>query len=82
VSFFATGDNTLYSHLELLMPGSLQRHIRNALPRVTHFIRDERGAETLEWALICGLIIVATIVVIGNIGVKVLARWTSVNSSM
>jgi len=43
---------------------------------------DERGGEVLEYALVCGLIVVAAIGVIGKIGTKVLARWGSLNSSM
>jgi pilus assembly protein Flp/PilA len=45
-------------------------------------IRDERGGEVIEYALIAGLIIVAAIAVIGTVGTKVLARWTSVDSSL
>jgi Flp pilus assembly pilin Flp len=44
--------------------------------------RDERGGEVIEYALILGLIVVTAIVVIGTVGTKVLARWTSVNTSM
>ena len=43
---------------------------------------DERGGEVLEYALIAGLIVVSAIAVIGKVGVKVLARWGSLNSSM
>jgi pilus assembly protein Flp/PilA len=46
------------------------------------FLSDEQGGEVLEYALIAGLIVVAAIAVIGAIGTKVLAKWTSVNSSM
>ena len=45
-------------------------------------VRDENGGEVLEYALIAGLIVVAAIAVIGAVGTKVLARWTSLNSSM
>jgi pilus assembly protein Flp/PilA len=45
-------------------------------------IKDEQGGEVLEYALIAGLIVVAAIAVIGAVGTKVLARWTSLNSSM
>lgn len=45
-------------------------------------VRDERGGEVLEYALIAGLIVVACIAVIGTVGTKVLARWNSLNSSM
>jgi Flp pilus assembly pilin Flp len=46
------------------------------------FCADETGGEVLEYALIAGLIVVAAIAVIGHVGVKVLARWGSLNSSM
>jgi Flp pilus assembly pilin Flp len=45
-------------------------------------LRDERGGEVLEYALIAGLIVIAAIAVIGSVGTKVLARWQSVNASM
>jgi Flp pilus assembly pilin Flp len=49
---------------------------------LSRLIRDESGGETLEYALILGLIVVTAIAVIGTVGVKVLARWTHVNSSI
>jgi Flp pilus assembly pilin Flp len=45
-------------------------------------ITDERGGEVLEYALILGLISIAAISVIAAFGTKVLARWSSVNSSL
>jgi len=45
-------------------------------------VRDEAGGEVLEYALIAGLIVVAAIAVIGSVGTKVLARWTSLNNGM
>jgi Flp pilus assembly pilin Flp len=49
---------------------------------VRNLINDDRGGEVIEYALVLGLIIVAAIAVIGAVGVKVLARWTSTNSSL
>ena len=43
---------------------------------------DENGGEVLEYALIMGLIVVASIAAIGAVGAKVLDRWNSTNSSM
>jgi len=43
---------------------------------------DENGGEVLEYALIAGLIIVGAITLITAVGGKVLARWTSLDSSM
>jgi Flp pilus assembly pilin Flp len=45
-------------------------------------VKDEQGGEILEYALIAGLIVVAAIAVITAVGTKVLARWSSLNSSM
>ena len=49
---------------------------------LNQLVRDEQGGEVLEYALIAGLIVVAAIAVIGAVGTKVLARWTSLNSSL
>ena len=46
------------------------------------FLRDESGGEVIEYALIAGLIAVVCVVIIGTVGTKVFARWTSINSSM
>ena len=49
---------------------------------IVKLVKDEQGGEVLEYALIAGLIVVAAIAVITAIGTKVLARWTSLNSSL
>jgi Flp pilus assembly pilin Flp len=40
------------------------------------FIRDEQGLETVEYAVILGLIVVAAIVVIGTVGNRVANAFT------
>ena len=49
---------------------------------VSRLVSDEAGGETMEYALIMGLIIVGAIGVCGAVGTKVLARWTTLNSKM
>ncbi|MDP9174375.1 MAG: Flp family type IVb pilin [Planctomycetota bacterium] len=49
---------------------------------VGQLVRDEQGGEVLEYALIAGLIVVVAIGAIGAVGTKVVAKWTSLNSSM
>ena len=49
---------------------------------VAKLVRDERGGEVLEYALIAGLIVVAAIAAITTVGSKVLARWTSLSNSV
>ena len=44
--------------------------------------RDDQGGETIEYALVAGLIIVAAVAIISTVGTKVLARWSSVNGSL
>jgi Flp pilus assembly pilin Flp len=55
------------------------RQFINQLGRIWH---DETGGEVLEYALVAGLIVVGAISLIKSIGTKVLAKWTSLNSSM
>lgn len=53
--------------------------IRNIVNRL---VRDERGGELLEYALIAGLIVVVAVAAVTVVGNKVLARWNSVQNSM
>jgi Flp pilus assembly pilin Flp len=46
------------------------------------FIRDEQGLETVEYAIILGLIVVGTIITIGLIGDKVYNAFNSANTGM
>ena len=48
----------------------------------SNLLSDEDGGEVIEYALVLGLIVVTAIVVIAAFGTKVLARWTSVDSSL
>jgi len=54
----------------------------NTFRTVRRVFCDETGGEVIEYALTLGLIIVVAIVLIGNVGTRVVARWSSVNSSM
>jgi Flp pilus assembly pilin Flp len=45
-------------------------------------LRDDRGGEVLEYAIVAGLISIAAIALIGAVGTKVVARWTSINSTL
>ena len=50
--------------------------------RLLQFLRDERGTETLEWGLICGLIVVGAIAMITLVGPKISKLWNEMNSSI
>ena len=45
------------------------------------FLRDDAGGEVLEYVLIAGLLLIASITFVYGVGSKVLARWNSVNAS-
>jgi Flp pilus assembly pilin Flp len=49
---------------------------------IARLLRDEQGAETIEYAIVLGLVVVVAIALIGTFGVKVVARWTKVDSSL
>ena len=46
------------------------------------FLSDDRGTETLEWGLVCGLLVIGAIVAIGLIGPKVTAMWNNLNNKI
>jgi len=49
---------------------------------IVDFVRDEQGTETLEWGLVCGLIVVGAITAITLIGPKVTDMWNDVNNEI
>jgi Flp pilus assembly pilin Flp len=52
------------------------------MEQVKRFIRDEQGLETVEYAIILGLIVVATIAIITSIGTKVKNAFQTANTGM
>src|SRR5437867_2525473 len=62
-----------------LEPGATMRALKELSAKL---VRDENGGETIEYALILGLIIVVAIAIIGTVGTKVVGRWTSVNNTL
>ena len=49
---------------------------------LTRLAKDEGGTETLEWGLVCGLIIIGAITMIVLIGPKVTDMWNDVNNEI
>ena len=56
-----------------------QKYLGRALRR---FVRDERGTETLEWGLVCGLIVIGGIAALVLIGPKITDMWGDVNNEI
>ena len=48
-----------------------------SLKSVVRFLKEEQGTETLEWGLVCGLIVVGAITAIAIIGPKVTSMWNA-----
>ena len=46
------------------------------------FFRDERGLETVEYAIIAGLIVVATIATVASIGGWVSLKFTQLDAGL
>ena len=46
------------------------------------FIKDERGLETVEWAVIAALIVAGLIIVIGNLGDAVSDRFVELEGAV
>ena len=56
--------------------------MRHLIARLSAFTRDERGTETLEWGLVCGLLVVGAIAIIALIGPKITNIWGDINNKV
>ncbi len=56
--------------------------MRNRLGQIVRFLKLEKGLETVEYAIITGLIVAGTITVIAAIGVWVLNTFTTVQGAI
>jgi Flp pilus assembly pilin Flp len=61
---------------------SVKEKARRAADALCRFARDQRGTETLEWGLVCGLIIIGAISAIVLIGPKMTDMWGDVNNEI
>jgi len=46
------------------------------------FQQDDRGTETLEWGLVCGLLVIGAIIALTAIGPKITDMWNDVNNAI
>jgi Flp pilus assembly pilin Flp len=53
-----------------------------SIRKICGFLADEQGTETLEWGLVCGLIVVGAITAIALIGPKVKTMWDNMNTAI
>lgn len=54
----------------------------NLLRSLRQLCREDRGGEVLEYSLILGTIVIAVVVAVATYGNRVLARWTTLSSSV
>ena len=57
------------------MVRSLRQHLRQV-------IRDETGSANTEYVIVGGLILIAAVVILGQVGPKLLARWEAVDQKL
>lgn len=50
--------------------------------RLIEFLRDEEGATAIEYALIAGLIALAIVLAVTNLGTKIAAIFTSITAAL
>ena len=55
------------------------KRLSNTLLR---FVRDEQGTETLEWGLVCGLLVIGAIAAIALIGPRITTMWNNVEAAI
>ena len=48
---------------------------------IQNVLRDEQGTETIEFAFVLGLIVLASMAVVSAFGAKVVGKWSSLNTS-
>lgn len=74
-------DIDMRKYLRLIRRSKSVRH-RASLRLASRALKDERGGEILEYALVAGLIVVGAIAVISCVGTKVVAKWNQLNSQL
>jgi Flp pilus assembly pilin Flp len=51
------------------------------LSTLKHFGRDDRGMETVEWAIMAAILVAGLVGVIGGLGTNVLAKFTTLQTA-
>ena len=57
-------------------------NMKRVLRILVSFFEDESGTETLEWGLVCGLLVVGAITAITLIGPKISDMWSDLNNEI
>jgi Flp pilus assembly pilin Flp len=49
---------------------------------LAEFVTDEAGTETLEWGLVCALLVIGSIFAITLIGPRMTQMWNDINNKV
>ena len=72
----------LAESVDVIRPSLKEQIVLPNRTTLQRFWTDERGGEVIEWALIARLVVIAAIATITAVGTKVLAKWTTIDSSL
>jgi Flp pilus assembly pilin Flp len=61
---------------------NLLKELLGGLEMLKRFLKDESGLETVEYAVIAGLILLATILTISAVGVLVNAKFVALQTAL
>jgi Flp pilus assembly pilin Flp len=50
--------------------------------KLGRFLRDESASETMEWALVCGLVVIGGIIALTVIGPKITEMWNDTSNAV
>ena len=64
------------------VPARQRKENHSTMKSIQRFLADERGLETVEYAIIAGLIVVGLIVVLASIGTKVKSKFDAIDSAL
>jgi len=59
----------------------LKEFVMKAMKLLARFTRDERGMETVEWAVLAALIVAGLVSMISLLGGNVLAKFTTLKNA-
>lgn len=65
----------------MLFFGKANRKGEYKMEYLKRFIRDERGLETVEWAVIAALIVAGLVIVIGELGENVKTAFETLKTA-
>lgn len=51
------------------------------MKRVIHFVRDDRGLETVEWGILAALIVTGLVTVVKTLGSQILNKFNSLQNA-